>query len=429
MGRVTRVAVGTFVVLGACDGATESDRVEPTFYGEIAPLLAEHCQTCHQPGGIGPFPLITYEEVSARGPLIAASVASRSMPPFLPDNSGDCATYHDAMWLEDAEIELFQRWVDAGHPMGDASRGLPEIAPPPALEGVTHEARMPEAYAPASELLDDYRCVLFDDDVEGDAPRYVTDYEVVPGEPRVVHHVVVFQPQNEEAVTAARALDDAAEGLGYPCLGGPGEGVRASMLMNWAPGTGPVHHPEGTGVAVDPARPLLVQIHYHYANGALPDRTAIRMRTATEVEHPMRPWFFTDGQLNLPPRQQEIEKSVRMRASTYSTIFSSLAGTRPIFESGRPLRIMGVRAHMHGLGRRMHIERSGSAGTACLVDISNYRFGWQRSYFLETPVTLSPEDELHVTCTYSTMERDEATTWGEGTLDEMCLATFYTIEE
>lgn len=33
----------------------------PTFSKEIASLLRQHCQECHRPGGLGPFPLLTFK--------------------------------------------------------------------------------------------------------------------------------------------------------------------------------------------------------------------------------------------------------------------------------------------------------------------------------------------------------------------------------
>lgn len=49
-----------------------------TYYGNVRPILAEHCVGCHVNGGIAPIALDTYE---------AASDAAALMPPFLADNS------------------------------------------------------------------------------------------------------------------------------------------------------------------------------------------------------------------------------------------------------------------------------------------------------------------------------------------------------
>jgi hypothetical protein len=93
-----------------------------------------------------------------------------------------------------------------------------------------------------------------------------------------------------------------------------------------------------------------------------------------------------------------------------------------------PMTIVGVRAHMHKLGTAMRIERTdGQTGAvSCLVNIPRYDFAWQRSYFLKESVELNPGDKLRVRCEFNTMSKTEETVWGEGTDDEMCLATLYT---
>jgi hypothetical protein len=396
----------------------------PTFYGDVAPILARHCATCHQKGGIAPFELIAYTDAKPQAAAIEVVTQNRTMPPFLPDNSGACATYRDAMWLSDAELATLAAWADAGAPEGDPALGLPELPHLPTLDDANHQAAMAESYLPSTEVSDDYRCFLLDDDVEGSAPVYVTDYEVVPGDDRVVHHVIVFQPTDQAAVTALRDKDTSEAGPGYTCFGGPGGNAR--MLMNWAPGSGAVHHPDHTGVEVDPALPLVMQVHYHTGHGSWADRTTLRLRTADQVTYPMRPWFITDGQLSLAPGEPRIDKTMAISARQADLLYAS--NGRALFDHG-PLLIMGVRAHMHKLGREMHIERASAAGeVACLADIAHYDFDWQRSYFLEQPVALTAQDTLNIRCTYSTLGRTEATTWGEGTEDEMCLATLYTIE-
>src|SRR5690349_12574961 len=69
------------------DGGAATDRDGPTFYADVAPILARNCTTCHQPGGIAPFTLIEYAEVKPLASSIKRVTQSRTMPPFLPDNS------------------------------------------------------------------------------------------------------------------------------------------------------------------------------------------------------------------------------------------------------------------------------------------------------------------------------------------------------
>jgi hypothetical protein len=50
-----------------CSSSQESDASRVTFSEAIAPILYEHCVTCHRPGEIGPFSLISYDAVAPRG--------------------------------------------------------------------------------------------------------------------------------------------------------------------------------------------------------------------------------------------------------------------------------------------------------------------------------------------------------------------------
>ena len=54
----------------------------PTFNQDIAPILYANCATCHRPGEVAPFPLLTYQDASKRASLIAGAVGGRFMPPM-----------------------------------------------------------------------------------------------------------------------------------------------------------------------------------------------------------------------------------------------------------------------------------------------------------------------------------------------------------
>src|SRR5207237_9491828 len=62
-----------------------------TFNKHIAPILFEHCATCHRPGQAGPFALLTCTETRKHARQIAEVTASRYMPPWLPQPGyGEC---------------------------------------------------------------------------------------------------------------------------------------------------------------------------------------------------------------------------------------------------------------------------------------------------------------------------------------------------
>ena len=56
-----------------------------TFNKDVLPILQKNCQTCHRPGQIGPFSMLSYKETRPWAKAIKAAVGSRTMPPWFAD--------------------------------------------------------------------------------------------------------------------------------------------------------------------------------------------------------------------------------------------------------------------------------------------------------------------------------------------------------
>ena len=72
----------------------------------------------------------------------------------------------------------------------------------------------------------------------------------------------------------------------------------------------------------------------------------------------------------------------------------------------------------------MVMETVGSSNE-CLLDIPQWDFNWQLSYWFEEPIRVSASDVMRITCEYSTIGLSEPLVWGDGTDDEMCLGSAY----
>jgi len=96
----------------------------PTFYGDVLPILEQHCQSCHRPGEAAPMPLLTYQSTRPWAKAIKQAVITRKMPPWFADPS--IGHFANDRSLPESAIETISRWVDAGAPEGAASRN--EIA-------------------------------------------------------------------------------------------------------------------------------------------------------------------------------------------------------------------------------------------------------------------------------------------------------------
>src|SRR4051812_1080273 len=92
---------------------------QPTFSKDVGPIIWNHCTSCHRPGEIGPFSLITYDDVRRHATQIADVTARRIMPPWKPAaGKGD---FQGARRLSDPELQSLQQWLANGAPEGDAT--------------------------------------------------------------------------------------------------------------------------------------------------------------------------------------------------------------------------------------------------------------------------------------------------------------------
>jgi hypothetical protein len=394
------------------DSGTTAAPGRPTYHGDVAPILRSHCEGCHQEGGVGGFSLTGYDDVRMIGDAVLDAVVSRRMPPFLADNSGECQTYADANWLTEDEIGTLRDWHTEGMKEGSLGGAAPlDDIDTDMLTGVTHTLSVDAYNADFSERPDDYRCFVVDPGlgVEG----FLTAFEAKPSNPEIAHHLVIFAPVDDAAVSDLVALDDGEAGPGYSCFGGPG--VMATVVATWGPGRAVSEFPEGTGVRLQPSRPLIVQMHYSDGGTTARDATIIDLRVEAEVERELTTWFFSNNDLALPPSDPSHEVVMSASASEF-------------IEHEGDMEIFAVLPHMHKLGTSINVQVDREDGTSeCVVDISRWDFNWQMTYTLNDPVFLGAGDQIRLSCTYDTSTVEQTTYFGDGSSDEMCLLGMYTV--
>ena len=273
------VVVVPVVAFAACQGG--GGGAGPSFSQEVAPLIADKCAGCHQAGGIAPFALTDAQEIGERSDLIGAAVREGVMPPWPPGERSPAYAGEAERTLTDRERATIVAWAEAG---GRTDGAALEPRPEQELHARPGETllrlRMPAAYRPQapSGASDDYRCFLVDPKLWRDS--FVTSVRIEPGQPKVVHHVILFRVDPDQ-VAEAEGLDAADTGQGWQCFGDSGLSLEpsedslddADWVAAWAPGWGGGRLPEGTGVPLEAGSRLVMQVHYNLLNGRAPDRS------------------------------------------------------------------------------------------------------------------------------------------------------------
>src|SRR5690242_16120471 len=112
-----RTAATVFGVLALASSGRAQTAV--TFSKDVAPILYTHCATCHRPGEVAPFSLLTYDDARPQARALARVTRERTMPPWKPEPGFGEFTGEDR--LTDQQIGIIQRWVDGGALQGDPS--------------------------------------------------------------------------------------------------------------------------------------------------------------------------------------------------------------------------------------------------------------------------------------------------------------------
>ena len=78
--------LGSIAVTAAMSipGISLAQSSEGTVQKDIEPILQRSCQNCHRPGGAGPMPLATYDQVAPFAGLIEYKTALRDRAGALP---------------------------------------------------------------------------------------------------------------------------------------------------------------------------------------------------------------------------------------------------------------------------------------------------------------------------------------------------------
>jgi peroxiredoxin len=352
----------------------------------VARILKNHCVACHRDGEIAPFSLTTYKQAAGWASMIDEVVQGGRMPPW--QASPKYGKFSNEARLSTDEKQTIAAWVAAGAPQGDP-HDLPEppryvagwrIAKPDLTIALPRTVQIP------AEGTMPYKNFIVDPKLDHDV--WVRASQVRPGNPSVVHHLVVFVIPP----------------------GGDENDSRIDFLAAYAPGMPPRVLPEGTARLVPAGSRLKFQVHYTPRGTPQTDRSEIGFLFADPrtIRKALSAVAAINTDLKIPAGAADFAETAEHRFSQDTLLYSLLP-------------------HMHLRGKAFRFEATFPDGRhEVLLDVPRYEFEWQNVYVLSEPKLMPEGTVLHCLARYdnsaenlSNPDPKTAVTWGEQTSDEM----------
>jgi hypothetical protein len=388
-------------------GFQETKSATLTFTKDVAPIVFQNCASCHRPGEVAPFPLLTYADVKKRSKQLLSAMESRQMPPWKPEaGHGD---FVGERRMQPAEIAAFKKWVEEGAAEGDP-KDLPPLPKFPegwAFGEPDLVVRMPEAYTVPAEGRDVYRAFAVPLNLTED--KYVRAAQYRPSNNRVVHHALLFLDITGES----RKKDQQDPAPGFRGQGLGLGAVSGGSLGGWAPGGISQPYPDGMGKEVKKSADIVLQLHFSPTGKPEKEQSQIGLWFSKEKPQRMISVMpLSDWQINLPAGEKDI------------TITESV--TLPV-----DVDLIGIIPHAHYLAKTCKVWAKGTDGKEIpVIWIKDWDFDWQEQYRYKQPVRLPKGAELTMVWTYDNSASNprqpsnppRRVRFGEQTEDEMAMA-------
>ena len=324
-----------------------------TYYGDVEPILQQHCQSCHRAGEAAPMSFATYSQTRPWAAAIAEQVTLRKMPPWFAAKGH----FANDPSLTEQQISIIREWAGTGAKEGVESPGSTLPTWPEGWNIPRQDAvfEMLDAFPVPALGAVEYQYFAIPTHFEKD--RWITAVEVRPGARANVHHVVVYVRPKDSLW-----LKDGNNTIP----------PKNDILAIYTPGTQARILPEGMALKVEAGSYLVFQIHYTTNGKAALDRTKIGLK-------------FSD----VAPRKRVL--TLQMGNSTFS--IPPGEANYPVLVRGtlpNDAELLSLFPHMHLRGRAFEYRIIPPRGPSqILLRVEPYDFYWQLNYILLEPHKLT----------------------------------------
>lgn len=363
----------------------------PTYHGDIERIVQKNCLSCHRKEGVAPFTLDSYDAVKFRARMMQFVLKEGIMPPWFAEK-GSGPWKNDGS-MSDQDKKTIDAWVAAGMPKGD-----PKSAPKPLQFSGGWSIGKPDAVfqlptpvkIKASGVMP-YENISVPTNFTED--KWIEKIEVMPGDRRAVHHVLVFARPQGGRGQVNETLDEISGFFGA-----------------YVPGNSALVYEKGLAKRIPKGSVLRFQIHYTPFGEETTDQTKIGLVFAKE---PVKNEVHTTSIANLifaiPPGAPKHEVKAEIRVPMDVQILSYLP-------------------HMHVRGTAANYELTRDGKKTTLLNVPRYDFNWQLNYILQKPLDIKTGDTITYRAWYDNSDKNPANPdprrtvrWGSQTFDEMHL--------
>jgi hypothetical protein len=391
----------------------------PTFTKDVAPILFEHCASCHDS-------LLSYDAAQSAAQAIKEQVRTRAMPPWPADAAHSLKFRNDAR-LSERDVATLVAWVDAGTPKGEDH----DLPPTPDLAGqwLSPEGRAPDAVlslpvihvGPTGEVP--YIQQLIKVPVAED--KWIVAMQLLPGNRNLLHHMGITEVALPEGMGPAQINEFAAIARKYgipdgsatntpPAVVDPTNADAYDMLGVYTPGSTFESFADDSGKLLKGGKNYYINFNIHYTTTGKPesDRSQLGL------------WFRST-----PPGHQLIRAPVAVNTviADGKELLTDAPGTRaegtrvaipPIPAYARNYEVIGISAytqpvtiyqlqpHAHMRARDfIYVAVYPEGREQILLTVPAYDFHWQLAYQLDHPLTLPPGSKLIVTAHYDNSQK------------------------
>ncbi len=225
--------------------------------------------------------------------------------------------------------------------------------------------------------------------------KWISEYEIQPGNRSVVHHVLLFarDPSSSRELHGER---------GY--------------LAGYVPGSRSRPYPPGMAKKIPAGSKLVFQVHYTPTGTKQTDlsRVGFVFADPTKITHLVETTSSVQVDLRIPPKDPNYVTSAMLP------------------EQLPDCQLLSMSPHMHVRGKSFRYEAIYPDKTReILLDIPRYDFAWQTAYALDQIKSLPQGTKIFCTAAFDNSEKNlsnpdpnKQVRWGDQTTDEMMIGYF-----